>query len=219
GRFELGKVDTMEIRHRMVHEFFNRINHELAVRIAQGVGVEPPAAFAGQETDKRIPEVSVIKRGRYDTIATRKVAILLADGFDHGQFMAVKEMLMDGGAKPKVVAKMQGTLASANGEKVEVDESYLTTASVLCDAFFVPGGAASVEALKEQGDALHFIQEGFRHAKPIGATGEGVDLLAEARLPGIDLSDGGVTSDKGVVTARDGADGFADAFKDAVAKW
>src|SRR5690606_27546221 len=108
GRYELCKVCTMEIWHRMVHEFFNRINHELAVRIAQGVGVEPPAAFAGQETDKRIPEVSVIKRGRYDTIATRKVAILLADGFDHGQFMAVKEMLMDGGAKPKVVAKMQG---------------------------------------------------------------------------------------------------------------
>src|SRR5690606_11674897 len=131
GRFELGKVDSMEVRERMVHDFFNHINHELAVRIAQGIGVEPPTVFAGKETDKRIPEVSTIKRGRYDTITTRKVAILLADGFDHDQFSAVKQMLMDGGAKPKVVAKTQGTLTSTSGEKVKVDESYLTTASVL----------------------------------------------------------------------------------------
>ncbi|MEP0545572.1 MAG: catalase [Rhodothermales bacterium] len=219
GRFELGKVTNKEVRERMVHEFLNKINHELAVRVARGIGVEPPEAFAGKETDKRIPEVSTIKRGRYDTIETRKVAILLADGFDHEQFVAVKERLMAGGAKPKVVARTQGTLASASGETVEVDESYLTTASVLFDAFFVPGGAASAEALKEHGDALHFIQEGFRHAKPIGATGEGVGLLEEARLPDITLSDGGTTSDKGVVTSRNGTDGFADAFEEAVAKY
>ncbi len=107
---------------------------------------------------------------------------------------------------------------SADGEEVEADESYLTAASVLFDAFFVPGGAASVEALKGQGDALHFIQEGFRHAKPIGATGEGVDFLHESRLPGIDLSDSEMTSDKGVVTARNGMDGFADAFTKAIAQ-
>ncbi|PAP74197.1 catalase [Rubrivirga marina] len=219
AQFELGKVKTKAIRERMVAEFFNRINHDLAVRVAEGIGVEPPAEFAGTETDKRAPEVSTVKRGRYDTIRTRTVAIVLADGFDHEQFMAVKETLMEGGAKPKVVAHRQGTFTSAGGETVEADESYLTAASVLFDAFYVPGGAASVEALKSHGDALHVVHEGFRHGKPIGATGEGVELLRAALLPALDLSDGGMTVDKGVVTARDDLGGFSEAFREAIAQW
>ncbi|OZC01217.1 catalase [Rubricoccus marinus] len=219
AHFELGKVTIMEVRERMVTDFFNHINHDLAVRVAKGIGVEPPTAFAGTETDKRIPEVSTIKRGRYDTIQTRKVAILLAEGFDHEQLMAVKEMLMDGGAMPTVVAETLGMLTSASGETVEVDESYLTTASVLFDAFFVPGGAESVEALKAHGDALHFVHEGYRHAKPIGATGEGVELLSAARLPDLDVSDGPTTSDRGVVTAHDDLDGFPGAFREAIAQY
>ena len=218
GHFELGKVESKEIRQRLIDAFFNHIAHDLAVRIAEGVGIEPPASFAGQETDKRAPEVSVEKRGRFDTIATRKVAILLADGFDHDGFMAVKQALMDGGAYPKVVAKFKGTLTSAGGEEVEVDMSHVTTASVVFDAVFVPGGQESVEAQKRQGDALHFIAEAFKHGKPIGATGEGVDLIEAASLPGIALSDGDLTAEKGVVTMRDGTDGFVEAFRDAVAQ-
>ncbi len=218
GHFELGKVESKEVRHRMVHEFFNRIDHGLAVRIARGVGIEPPSAFAGKKIDKRAPEVSVKRRGRFDTIATRKVAILLADGFDHHQFMAVKQALMDGGAYPKVVARFKGKLTSADGQEVEVDMSHVTTASVVFDAVFVSGGQESIAAQMEQGDALHFVQEAFKHGKPVGATGEGVELLREARLPGITLSDRAVISDKGVVTTRDGIDGFTERFVEAIAQ-
>jgi catalase len=38
-----------------------------------------------------------------------------------------------------VVSKFLGTLQGEGGE-VEVDKSYVTTASVLFDAVFVPGG-------------------------------------------------------------------------------
>jgi hypothetical protein len=93
GHFELGKIMSKEVRQRLVPEFFNKIDHYLAVRVANGVGIDPPGEFAGKENDKRAPEVSVKHRGRFDTIATRKIAILLADSFDHDQFMAVKQAL------------------------------------------------------------------------------------------------------------------------------
>ncbi len=32
--FELGKVDSFEVRHRVVHEIFNHADHDLAVRCA-----------------------------------------------------------------------------------------------------------------------------------------------------------------------------------------
>ena len=46
-RFELGKVDAMAVRQRTVNEL-NKVDHALAVAVAQGVGVgEPPEQGAG----------------------------------------------------------------------------------------------------------------------------------------------------------------------------
>jgi catalase len=52
--------------------------------------------------------------------------------------------------------------------------------SVLFDAVYVPGGPASAAALKGSGDAVHFVREAFKHAKPIAASGDGVGFLVAA---------------------------------------
>jgi len=211
------------VRERMVNEIFNHVAHDLAVRCAEGVGVEPPKEFAGKKSDKKAPEVSIYHRMRKDTVETFRVAILAADGYDHAQLDAMKQALMDAGAMPEVVSKFKGTLkGKGNSGEVEVDKSHVTTASIMYDAVFVPGGQKSIEAQKKQADALHFVQEAFKHAKTVGALGEGVDLLREARLPGVSLADGdGVQNDHGVVTAGAGAshDAFASAFIGALAEY
>ncbi len=87
------------------------------------------------------------------------------------------------------------------------------------DAIFIPGGEKSIETQKMQGDALHFVQEAFKHGKAIGASGAGVDLLEMARLPGVELATRkGVTTSMGVVTTRGSASGAAEAFIGAVSK-
>ena len=209
GRFELGKVQTTAVRERMVNEFFNRIAHELAVRVAEGVGVEPPAEFAGTPTDKSLPEVSVVRRGRYDTVATRRVAILLADGFDHDAYASVRQALEGGGATVKTVASAQKKVRSASGEAVMADESFLTAASVVFDAVFLAGGD------DVPGDARRFVAEAFRHAKAVGAPDR---AALAAALPGADLPAGdGVASAEGVVVGS--GDGLGAAFVEAVAGW
>ena len=40
----------------------------------------------------------------------------------------------------------------------------------------------SADALKQDGDAIHFVNEAFKHCKAIGATGEGVDLLLASNI-------------------------------------
>ncbi len=221
GHFELGKVESKEVRQRLIDEFFNRIDHDLAVRIARGIGIAPPSSFAGKKHKKKAPEVSVKHRGRFDSIQSRRIAILLADGFDADQFMKVKNILVHRGAHAKVVSKFKGMVKGSDGEQVEVDKSHVTTSSVLFDAVLVPGGEASIDAQKMQGEALHFISEAFKHGKPIGATGEGVQLLAAAFVPGVDLSKRKLADDKGVVTLHDaskGLDGFAEKYVNAVAQ-
>ena len=66
------------------------------------------------------------------------------------------------------------------------------------------------EAMEADGAFIHFINEAFKHYKPIGASGEGVDLLLASDIQGIDLADPQTTpfllSDQGVVTTRDVSD-------------
>ena len=54
--------------------------------------------------------------------------------------------------------------------------------SVLFDAVYVPGGASSVAALEELPDALRFIDEAYKHGKPIAASMEGVELVAASQV-------------------------------------
>jgi catalase len=90
------------------------------------------------------------------------------------------------------------------------------------DAVYVPGGPQSIEALKLQGDAIHFVNEAFKHCKAIAASGEGVELLRQAnfnyiQFAGADRS-GKPISDKGVVTTSTMADpkAFTQEFINAI---
>jgi catalase len=96
-------------------------------------------------------------------------------------------------------------------------------ASVLYDAVLVAGGAGSAETLRGNGAAIRYVAEAYKHAKPVGALGEGVDLLREAPLNDANLSDSELLDESGVITLASPGDGngeldaFAQAFANAIA--
>lgn len=128
----------------------------------------------------------------------------------------MKDALATAGAQAKIVSQFGGRVRGASGETMEVDKMFVAAASVMFDAVFVPGGAESVTTLRRSGEARHFINEAFRHCKPIAATGEGVDLLRAASLEGVQLSTEGLVEDSGVVTAASIRHGLKDRLQDAV---
>jgi catalase len=95
---------------------------------------------------------------------------------------------------------------------------------VLFDAVYVAGGDASAGVLKAHADALHFVDEAFRHCKAIAATGAGQEVLAASYLGlkgAIDVTgdDNAVGNKNGVVTGGDRqAAKVASAFVDAIAE-
>jgi catalase len=218
AHFELGKVEVKEIRQRMV-EHFNRIDHDLARRVARGIGVSEPSP--GAKNHGRSSAALSIEKPPRGSTQTRKVAVLCADGLDAASLTAIREGLKAAGISATLVSKYAGKLKAADGTEVEPDKMFVTTASVEYDAVLIPGGAQCTEMLRNQGDAIHFVNEAYRHCKPIAAFGDGIQLLNQSQLPQI-VTDGqlqGVLSDKGVVTSRDGdVNAFARAFVDAIAQ-
>jgi catalase len=214
AHFELGKVESMEVRERVIGLFAN-IDPELAEKAANGIGVKVSYQKIPQKKASRkkmrgsvlpTPERSEalsMRNTRKDTIRSRRIAVLVGEGVDLKHLMKVKEALEQEGAHVEIVSKFIGNLGKVGRQDVMVDKNYVTTRSIMYDAIFIPGGRESIDTLTMHGDALHFVTEAFKHCKAIAATAEGVDLLMKANLNGINLSDGDLASDKGVITDRD----------------
>lgn len=216
--FELGKVEDQGVREKMVDRL-NHVDHELAKRVAIGIGVTPPTqpimVNHGQSSPALSQNALAVK-----TAKGRKVGILAVDGVEAEQVSAIKQALTEAGAEGLIVSKFLGTIKSTTGEMLKVDQTFLTSASVMFDAVYVAGGTQSIATLKENGDAIHFINEAFRHCKAIAATGEGVELLKESSLPGITLSERSLQDDQGVISAKmpSSVSAVAKSFVEAIAQ-
>ncbi|MDQ0257028.1 catalase [Evansella vedderi] len=183
--FEVGNVESEEIRQQVV-DMFNHVDHTLAKEIAAGVGAKPPSAPAGPKITASSPAVSLLTTNY--TVKSRKVAILLEDGFNFHDYSQMVNELKGAGIHPEVISHHLGTLTSKEGKKVQVDKTFATSESVMFDAVFVPGGAKSVNKLIAKDKANYFLKEAFDHAKTIGASNEGVDLLADSGIRGIAIA-------------------------------
>jgi catalase len=197
-RFELGKVETPRIRERMLF-LLSQVDKTLANKVAEGLGATVPAkldkpmnmSIPADVDPKKVqpkratplletsPTLSMVDNPNFpsDDIKTRKIAFLVADGFDDAAVSEMKQALMTAGAVAMTVAPRLGTLTGANGQQVKADFSFLTAASVLFDAVYVPGGEASVAALKNEVEAATFLNEAYNHCKTLAASGAGVELL------------------------------------------
>ena len=143
-----------------------------------------------------------------DTIKTRKIAFLVADGFDDAAVSDMKKALMTAGALAMTVAPRLGVLTGANGEECKADFSFLTGSSVLFDAVYVPGGDASVGTLKGEPEVLAFVDEAYRHCKAIAATGAAIELLRASdlgaeKLAGQNAKADRLVAEEGVIIGRD----------------
>jgi catalase len=241
-QFELGKVEVLSIRERMLG-MLAHVDGTLASRVAQGLGLSVPTKldkplnmsvpadgqveqFQPKPAKKTIERSAALSMANTvkDSIKTRKIAVLAADGFDEAVLSTVKQALVAAGAQAKVVAPRLGVLTGAQGSQVSIDFSLLTAGSVLFDAVYVPGGEKSVETLKGEGKALHFINEAYKHCKAIAASGAGIDLLRASyfgteRLPASNSAGNQVHVDEGIIIGRDAHAGdLATEFIKAIAQ-
>jgi len=236
--FELGKVNYPEIRQRMLG-ILTQVDISLAKAVAKNLGMPVPKGpekpinrGVPADADKKKYEPTKVKPiidkspalsmadTIKDTIATRKIAFLAADGVDTASFDTIKTALEKAGATVEVVAPRLGSLITSAKKEVAIKHSFLTAASVLFDAIYIPGGAQSIDALRGEPDAVHFINEAYRHCKAIAAAEDAAELLMDTYI-GKSKSKGQHNlndESTGVVIQQGSLQGLADRFMKAIAK-
>ncbi len=207
--FELDHCDDTAVASRMVQRLAD-IDVALAQAVAAKATADPSPSTLLQQSSRpnhgrRAPGLSQIDffPGEAPTIAARKVAVLIAEGYDAAAFDGACAALVAAQAVPLVVGPKRSRLVAADGTSSAQPHHHLEgLRSTMVDAVFVPGGARSVATLAADGRALHWIREAFGHLKTIGGTGEAVGLVEKAiGLPSVRVSAGGeVCESYGVVT-------------------
>jgi catalase len=199
-RFELGKVKNPDVRERMVLHLA-QVDGDLAASVAKALGLTVPSKPAappnrsvpadGRPKDyqhRTLADPTIVSNALSMTahipgpIATRKVAVLIADGFDAAGVAALSKALAAGGAAAVLVGPHVGPVLGDDGKAAASPFSVLTTASVLFDGVVVANGAQAGDWVQEA-DAIEFVKDAYKHCKAIAASGDGINLLEAAGIP------------------------------------
>lgn len=230
--FELDHCDDHVVYDRMVKRLAE-VDLRLAQQVAEMVGAPTPSQALRRNHGQRARGLSQTEYPvrQPGSIASRRIAIIIGDGFDRAAFTSMRDAIKQAGALPFVIGtKRQPILAEGETDSttskssgstkdgVVADHHFDGQRSTMFDATFVPGGSAAyIKSLSQMGLARHWIAETFGHLKPLGATGAAVELVksALAGVPGLQTTaDAGATEWYGVVTGG-GKGNVPPAFTDA----
>jgi protease I len=158
----------------------------------------------------------------------KRVAALVAQGFEQVELIDPKQALEAAGAKVDIISPEQGRVRGWNhtdwGTDVPVDEPIDAAEVSEYDALLLPGGVMSPDRLRTNEKAVTFVREFMKSGKPVAAICHGPWTLVEAdcvrgyrvtSYPSIktDLRNAGanwvneqVVVDRGLVTSREPGD-------------
>ena len=114
----------------------------------------------------------------------KRVAILVADGFEQVEMTGPLKALQEAGAQTKLVSPAKGEVQGWNhfdkADKFPVDVPLEQARAEDFDALMLPGGVANPDQLRMNPKAVQFARSFFEAGKPIGVICHGPWTLIEA---------------------------------------
>jgi catalase len=222
--FELDHCDDPTVYERLAGHRLAEIDLELAQKVAEMVGAPVPTKVLKQNHGRRAPHLSQTEfLPKTPTIASRRIAIIIGDGYDPVAFTGMKTAIYAASALPFIIGTKRSAIYADGEDKTSSkgiipDHHYDGQRSTMFDATFIPGGP-HVASLRQNGQIKYWISETFGHLKALGATGEAVDLVKETLGGTLDVQVASSQSPEpvewyGVVTA--GGKQKPESFKESV---
>lgn len=114
----------------------------------------------------------------------KRVAILVANGFEQVEMTEPRKALEQAGAKAELISpekkEVQGMNHEEKGEKFRVERTLDSASPSDYDALLLPGGVANPDKLRMNPAAVKFVQSFFAEGKPVAAICHGPWMLVEA---------------------------------------
>ena len=191
--FELSKCERPDIRSRMVAGLRN-VDEDLARYVADGLGLEelPEATAAARRPIQDLapsPALSIVKNGP-DSLAGRKVGILVSDGADAEILEALLTAAEEEGVTVELIAPTVGGIQASDGSSREADQQIDGGPSVLYDVVVLLLSAEGASQLAAKPPAQDFVSDAYAHSKFIGFTSDATALFDAAGLS--DAADDGL---------------------------
>ncbi len=158
----------------------------------------------------------------------KKVAILVANGFEQVELTEPRKALESAGAEAQIVspekAKVQGWNHDTKADTFDVDVTLAKARPEDYDALLLPGGVWNPDTLRADPEAVRFVEHFVTSAKPIAAICHGPWTLIETgalagrtmtsfgsiktdlKNAGANWVDEAVVVDRGLVTSRNPGD-------------
>ena len=192
--FELSKVETAEIRERVVGQLIH-VDEGMAKRVAAGLRLEgkiQPAAtnVPARNGVKPSPALSIIGKAP-QTLEGRVVGCLVSDGADRTLVDALRAAVEKEGAKLKIVAPHVGGAKTADGNMLKADMRIDGGPSILFDAVVLIVSETGAKELAREAAAVGFVADAFNHLKVLGYAAAAEPLLRRAGITA-ELADEGI---------------------------
>ena len=118
------------------------------------------------------------------TLEGKKVAILVADGFEQVELTEPRKALDAAGAKTQIVSPKDGQVRGWQhtewGDPMKVDVPLKQAAAENFDALLLPGGVLNPDKLRMIPEAVQFVKAFFQAGKPVAAICHGPWSIIEA---------------------------------------
>ena len=180
--FELSKLEHLHVKQAMVGHL-RHVDGGLAQRVADGLGLPllpllPPAPPSARPVQDLPPSAALRTIGKAkNTLASRCIGILVADGSDGTAIAALTKAAKTAGASVKLVAPKVGGVNLSNGSKLAVDGQLAGTPSVIFDAVAVLLCGPAAKALSAESAAVDFVRDAYGHLKAMAVDAGGQALL------------------------------------------
>ena len=184
--FELSSVKDKGIRQQVVNMFGNA-NIDMMTKVAQNIGVEPPIAEESKYTkiSPALSQENTIKKP--DTL---KIGVIISEGYNTDEFNTVMKALQDAKTMPEIISSTLSPVKGADGKEQLPKSTFVSTHAVLLDGICVLTGCKVNDEFKT--NAMNFIQETYRHYKPIAISKAASEFLKPEikGQPGVTVDDG-----------------------------
>ncbi|HEY3863544.1 MAG TPA: type 1 glutamine amidotransferase domain-containing protein [Verrucomicrobiae bacterium] len=114
----------------------------------------------------------------------KKIAILVANGFEEDELTSPRKALDEAGAQTKVISPEKGKVKAWKftdwGKEIPVDIPLDAANPREFDALLLPGGVMNPDHLRRNKKALEFVRSFFQERKPVGAICHGPWTLIDA---------------------------------------